>query len=88
MYARHDKSDECDKSVEWGDVLQHYAQQQQQQQQLHSSYAAPSNYVRPAPMAAPAYAAQPAAYAAAPMYPPQQQAGYGEWLCSYTFRPP
>ena len=57
-------------------VQQHYAQQQQQQQ--HSSYAAPGSYVHPAPMGAAAYAAQPAAYAAAPIYPPQQQPGYGE----------
>ena len=64
-------------------MQQHYAQQQQQQ---HSSYAAPGGYARPASMAAPAYAAQPAAYAAAPMYPPQQQPGYGEkfLFCSRT----
>ena len=59
-------------------VQQHYPQQQ------HSSYAAPNSYVRPAPMAATAYAAQPAPYTAAPMYPPQQPAGYGEMLSLLT----
>ena len=59
-------------------LQQHYPQQQQQ----HSSYAAPGSHMRPAPMPAPAYPGQTGAYASAPMYPQQQQAGFGEGLCT------